>query len=171
LRRLLSIYVRINDAISVVILALGAVIVGFAVVALFSGAVERYVSGIGYAWLDDMPPMLLPWAVFPILGVLIRSDRHIAVEVLPTMLRGRARTLLRLAVYLVCLAAALTFFWAGVDAVAFFRELGEVSESEIEFPIWTMYLSFPVGFGLLANFSLEAALKEGWRLCGGEGEG
>tara|TARA_Y100000294_G_scaffold164269_2_gene170892 strand:- start:546 stop:1055 length:510 start_codon:yes stop_codon:yes gene_type:complete len=159
-QRAFTIYLRINDAIAVLALALGAAVVGFAVIALFSGAVERHVSGMGYTWLNDLPPMLMPWAVFPILGVLIRSDRHIMVEVLPTLLRGRARNLLRLTVYLICLVAALIFCWAGGEAVLFFRSLGEVTESEIEIPIWTMYLSFPVDFALLANFSLEAVLRE-----------
>ena len=148
-------------------LALGAAIVGFAVIALFSGAVERYVSGMGYTWLNDLPPMLMPWAVFPILGVLIRSDRHIMVEVLPTLLRGRARNVLRLTVFSICLVTALIFCWAGGEAVMFFRNLGEVTESEIEIPVWTMYLSFPVGFALLANFSLEAVLKEVQQFLGG----
>ena len=168
MQRIFNVYVRINDLLSAAAVGLGALIVGFALIALFSGAVERYAIGMGYAWLNDLPPMLMPWAVFPILGALIRTDGHIKVEVLPSMLHGRKRSYVQLAVYTVCLISALVFCWGGWEAVSFFRTLGEVTESEIEFPIWYMYVSFPVGFALLANFSFESILRECQRLMAAE---
>lgn len=164
MQRIFKFYVRINDIISAAIVGLGALIVGFALIALLSGAMERYAIGMGYAWLNDLPPMLMPWAVFPILGVLIRTDGHINVELLPTMLRGRARSAVRLTVYFISLTSALVFCWGGIEAVSFFRKLGEITESEIEFPVWYMYAAFPFGFAILANFSFESILREFQRL-------
>jgi TRAP-type C4-dicarboxylate transport system permease small subunit len=159
-QRLFKIYVRFNDILSATTVGLGALIVGFAVLALFGGAVERYALGMGYAWINDLPPMLMPWAVFPILGALIRSGGHIKVELLPALVSGRNKSYVQLGVYVVCLLSALVFCWGGWEAVSFFRTLGEVTESEIEFPIWYMYVSFPFGFALLANFSFEGILRE-----------
>ncbi|HER26547.1 MAG TPA: TRAP transporter small permease [Rhodospirillales bacterium] len=168
MERIFNVYVRINDIISAAAFSLGALIMGFALIALFSGAIERYFIGMGYAWINDLPPMLMPWAIFPILGALIRTDGHIRVEILPTLVQGRTQTVIRLAVYVICLISALVFCWGSSGAVAFFRTLGEVTETEIEFPIWYMYLAFPVGFGLLANFSFESALRECRRLMATE---
>ena len=168
MRRLLALYSAINDGISAVVLTLGAAIVAFAVLALFGSAVERHVSGVGYTWLIDFPPLLLPWAVFPILGLLIRYDRHVRVELLLAGLDVRGRSLVRLVAYLTCVVVGVVFGVASADAVAFFRQLGEVSETEIQVPLWTLYLSFPVGFGLLANFAFERALIECRRLAAGD---
>ena len=35
----------------------------------------------------------------------------------------------------------------------------EMMELEIDIPIWWMYLSFPVGFIILASFSLELTVQ------------
>ena len=160
MQSIFNVYVRFNDILSAAAIGLGALIVGFAVLALFGGALERYFLGMGYAWINDLPPMLMPWAVFPILGVLIRSGGHIKVELLPALVKGRKQSYVQLCVYAICLVSALVFCWGGWEAVSFFRQLGEVTESEIEFPIWYMYVSFPFGFALLANFSFEALIRE-----------
>ena len=78
------------------------------------------------------------------------------------------RSLVRLVAYLTCVVVGVVFGVASADAVAFFRQLGEVSETEIQVPLWTLYLSFPVGFGLLANFAFERALIECRRLAAGD---
>jgi TRAP-type C4-dicarboxylate transport system permease small subunit len=51
----------------------------------------------------------------------------------------------------------------------FFRQLGQMSTTEIEFPLWVLYTSYPLGFALAANFALESLLLElaGRRTAGG----
>ena len=51
--------------------------------------------------------------------------------------------------------ASLIFFKAGMEATMLYFNLGQMMELEIDVPIWWMYLSFPVGFIILALFSLE----------------
>jgi TRAP-type C4-dicarboxylate transport system permease small subunit len=48
----------------------------------------------------------------------------------------------------------------GVKTVLFFRQLGQVSTTEIEFPLWVLYTSYPLGFLFAANFALESLLCE-----------
>lgn len=159
---------RVNDVVAVAAMALGMAIIAFAALALFVAAVERFVAGHGYAWMNDLPPYLLPWCVFPLMGVLFRSGRHITVEVAPSALKGSAQRLLRLLVALITLAAGIYFCFAGIDATGFFRMLGEVTETEIQVPLWLFYAAFPVGFALLALFALESVLRELLGLAGWE---
>ena len=162
--RFLSLYSSINDKLSSVVVSLGAIIVAFVVLALFISVVERQISGIGYTWLNDFPPLLLPWIVFPVVGVLLRHDQHVSVELFLTKLDARGRSLVRLIVYFTCTVAGITFGLATTEAVLFLKELGEVSETEVKVPIWTLYLSFPIGFILMANFAFERALIECYHL-------
>jgi TRAP-type C4-dicarboxylate transport system permease small subunit len=150
----------LNDRIARTVMAAAMVIIAFMVIALFGGAVTRYLTGIGYDWVLELPPMLVPWLVFPLLGVLLRSGQHIGVDFMPAKLTNRGKVLLRIFCNFVAFAAALTFLYAGVNAVALFKMLGQITEMEIEFPIWYMYLSFPVGFGVLASFSAELVLAD-----------
>ena len=129
------------------------------VLALSGSAVTRYVSGTGYDWFIELPPALVPWMVFPLLGPLLRSGSHIQVDLLPTFLGGRAGLWLKLFVYTLMFAGSLIFAQAGNEAVALFRRLGQLMELEIEVPIWWMYLAFPTGFVILALFSVELWLE------------
>jgi len=160
LRLLVAFLSRINTVIEKLAVGLGMCILAFAALALFAQAVERHTTGQGYAWMNDFPPFLVPWCVFPVMGVLLRSDRHITVELAPTLLHGNALHLLNLFVGLICLAAGLYFCWTGSAAVGFFQMLGEYTETEIRIPFWWLYAAFPTGFGILALFALERVLQE-----------
>ena len=47
-----------------------------------------------------------------------------------------------------------------------YYNLGQVMEIEISIPIWWMFLAFPVGFFILALFSLELMLENLLNLLG-----
>lgn len=158
--RFLEAYRKVNDALEALIVGFTGVVVLLIVVLPFVAAVVRFGTGEGYTWLAESPPQLVPWVVFPLLGVLLRHDRHIAVDVLPHFLTGRRLALLRLAVLGICLASSLAFAAFGARTVLFFQKLGQMSTTEFEFPLWVLYMSYPIGFLLAANFCLEALLRE-----------
>jgi TRAP-type C4-dicarboxylate transport system permease small subunit len=156
----LDAYKKVNDALEWLIAGFAGLLILLIVALPFVSAVVRYVTGEGYTWLAESPPQLVPWVVFPLLGVVLRHDGHIAVDVLPHYVQGRTLTLLRAAVLGACLAAAVAFAVFGVKTVAFFAQLGQMSTTEIEFPMWVLYISYPLGFILAANFALESLLRE-----------
>lgn len=163
MRLLLGVYRLLhgfNTLVQKLALGLGMAIVAFAVLSLFAAAIERHVTGRGYAWMNDLPPFLLPWCVFPLMGVLLRSGRHISVDVAPTLLPAGPAQVLRLVVGLIALVSGIYFCNAGIEATSFFRMLGEVTETEIQFPFWFLYAAFPTGFAILALFALEMVLRE-----------
>lgn len=129
------------------------------VLALTFSAITRYVSGTGYDWFIELPPSLVPWLVFPLLGPLLRSGSHIQVDLMPNFLTGRKLLFLKLFVYATMLVGAVVFFLAGNEAVALFRRLGQLMELEIELPIWWMYLAFPTGFAILFLFAFELMIE------------
>ncbi len=158
--RFLEAYRKVNDALEALIVGFTGVVVLLIVLLPFVAAVVRFGTGEGYTWLAESPPQLVPWVVFPLLGVLLRHDQHIAVDVLPHSLTGRPLALLRLAVLAISFVSAVAFTAFGARTVLFFRQLGQMSTTEIEFPLWVLYVSYPLGFLLAANFCLEALLRE-----------
>jgi TRAP-type C4-dicarboxylate transport system permease small subunit len=156
---LVGAYARLNDRLAAAITAVASALMMIIVVAPFAAAVIRYWTGQGYDWLAELPPQLLPWVVFPLVGVLLRKERHIAVDVLPHFLEGRGLAVLRAIVMAISLAGCVLFAVYGAIAVRFFAQLGQISTTEIEFPLWWLYVSYPLGFALAANFCLEALLR------------
>lgn len=158
--RFLDAYKKVNDALEWLIVGVTGLLVIVIVALPFIAAVVRWITGEGYTWLAETPPQLVPWVVFLLIGVVLRHDGHIAVDVMPHYLKGRSLTLLRAGVLASCVAAALAFTVFGWNTVLFFRQLGQMSTTEIEFPLWMLYVSYPLGFLLCANFAFESLLRE-----------
>lgn len=156
----------INRLLELLTAVLASTIAAIMVLALSLSAVTRYVSGTGYDWFIELPPSLVPWMVFPLLGPLLRSGAHIKVDLMTNLLKGRALLLLHLFIYATMLVGSVIFFLAGNEAVALFRRLGQLMELEIEVPIWWMYLAFPTGFAILILFSFELFLETLTKLLG-----
>ena len=157
---MLYLLLAINNILNRVILWLATIIVALMVLALSLSALTRYVSGIGYDWFIELPPVLTSWLVFPLLGPLLVQGKHIKVDFLTSILSDKNKIILRIFVAIVALMAGLIFCTAGVDATVLYYNLGQKMELEIDVPIWWMYLAFPTGFLILILFSTQMFLEE-----------
>ena len=157
---MLYVLLAINNILNRVILWLATIIVALMVLALSLSALTRYVSGIGYDWFIELPPVLTSWLVFPLLGPLLVQGKHIKVDFLTGILSDKSKIVLRVFVAIIALTAGLIFCKAGIDATVLYYNLGQKMELEIDVPIWWMYLAFPTGFLILILFSMQMILEE-----------
>ena len=158
---------KFNQWLEKAVYLLATFIVANMVLALFLSALVRYLSGTGYDWFIELPPVLTSWLVFPMLGPLLKSGSHIKVDVLNNILSPRKLSLLRLVISLIALVASIIFLMAGIEATSLYFKLGQVMELEIEIPVWWVYLAFPTGFLIMAIFALELVLYEFLALLNG----
>ena len=145
----------LNQALFKISFAVAMTIVALMVMALSLSAITRFISGTGYDWLIELPPVLVCWLVFPLLGPLFKEGSHIQVDFLSAMLSRQQLYFLQIFTNAIALVAALVFFKAGLEATQLYYRLGQLMELEIDLPIWWMYLSFPVGFAIMGSFALE----------------
>lgn len=153
-------YRLFNDGLERVLLAIASLMVAIIVLLPFTSFMVRVLTGEGYSFLIETAPQLVPWMVFPVIGILLRRDSHIAVDVLPHFLSGSRLRSLRIVVLMICLIVTLMIGIFGITTTSFYAKLGQLSTTEIEFPIWYIYVSYPVGFLLAANFCLESLMGE-----------
>ena len=159
---------KFNEWLEKAVYLLAIFIVANMVLALFLSALVRYLSGTGYDWFIELPPILTSWLVFPMLGPLLKSGSHIKVDVLNNTLSPQNLSLLRLVISLIALIASIIFLMAGIEATSLYFKLGQVMELEIEIPVWWVYLAFPTGFLIMAVFALELVLSELLALLNGK---
>lgn len=145
----------LNDVLEKTVGLVSGLLIAVMVLIVFGGAVTRHMTGTGYNMVMELPPMLVPWLVFPLAGVLIRTGAHIGVDFLPDRLSPKGARWLRALVAALTLGAAVLFCIAGYEATDLFMMVGQRTEMEWSFPIWWIYLSFPVGFAIMASFALE----------------
>ena len=156
----------VNNFFASASLALAMLIIFIMVAALFLSATTRFITGTGFAWFIELPPVLVSWLVFPLLGPLLKKGQHIKVDFLTPILSKKSKIILFFIVNLVAFISACVFFKAGLDATIMYYNLGQVMEIEISIPIWWMFLAFPVGFFILALFSLELMFENLLNLLG-----
>ena len=154
----------INSTFERIVFTASITIVALIVTALTLSAVTRYVSGNGYDWFIELPPVLISWLVFPLLGPLLRKGQHIQVDFLSSMLNEKSILLVKLTNNLVVLVGSALFFRAGIDATVLYYNMGQILEIQLEVPIWWMYLAFPTGFFILTSHALELVLNDLSRL-------
>ena len=156
----------VNNYLAWATLTLAMLIIFIMVAALFLSAATRFITGTGFAWFIELPPVLVSWLVFPLLGPLLKKGQHIKVDFLTPILSEKSRYILFLLVNLIAFITACVFLKAGIDATSMYYNLGQVMEIEINIPIWWMFLAFPVGFFILALSSLELILENLFKLIG-----
>ena len=76
---------KLNNFLSKLSYSLAMLIVAIMVMALSLSAITRYISGTGYDWLIELPPILVCWLVFPLLGPLLKEGNHIQVDFLSSL--------------------------------------------------------------------------------------
>ena len=150
---------KLNNFLSKLSYSLAMLIVAIMVMALSLSAITRYVSGTGYDWLIELPPVLVCWLVFPLLGPLLKEGNHIQVDFLSSLVSSTTNIYIKILMNITAFLASLIFITAGFDATALYYRLGQMMELELDIPIWWMYLSFPVGFVILALFSIEMTIQ------------
>ena len=148
----------VNNFLASASLTLAMLIIFIMVAALFLSATTRFITGTGFAWFIELPPVLVSWLVFPMLGPLLKTGNHIEVDFVSTILSAKSIKYVKFSVYLISFISSFIFFKAGLEATLLFYNLGQMMELEIDVPIWIMFLSFPVGFIIMGLFSLELLL-------------
>ena len=149
----------VNSILSKIAMTLATCIIFIMVAALTLSASTRFFTGSGFAWFIELPPVLVSWLVFPLLGPLLKKGQHIQVDFITSLLSDKSKKLLNISVNLVAFISACVFFKAGYDATLLFFNLGQLLEIEIDVPIWWMYLAFPVGFFILGLVAIELLIE------------
>jgi C4-dicarboxylate transporter DctQ subunit len=122
----------------------------------FLQVVLRYVFGTGLVWSLEVTTYLFAWLVLVGMSYGVRTQAHIAVDLLTAKLPPRAAR----GVALVTLAFALTYCALMIfGAVTFVERLMELGNAARDIPVqrWVLTAVMPFGFVLLAIRLLQAA--------------
>ena len=99
-----------NGILTKITFFIAMVIVSIMVLALSASALTRYISGHGFDWFIELPPALVSWLVFPLLGPLLKTGSHIEVDFVSTVMTKRTLRFVKLFVYFISLLSSFIFF-------------------------------------------------------------
>ncbi|WP_159996592.1 TRAP transporter small permease [Roseomonas sp. 18066] len=113
----------------------------------------RYLAGLPQPWIDKAAGWLVVGLVLLAAPEAQRRFEHIGVDVITERLTGRAARVMRLVGTLSVALVAGILLSAGLEAVAFSRMIGIMTEIE-GVPVWWIQAMLPLGSALLLVVAL-----------------
>lgn len=96
---------------------------------------------------DEMARYLMIWSIYIGIVIVTRQRAHVAVDILPNVLRGAARTALLIFIQLCVLGTLAWLLKLSLGLIALATNSGQASPI-LKIPYWFMYSSMAIGFGL-----------------------
>ena len=121
--------------------------------------VMRYVFNRPPVWTDEVVGFMLVGIVMLAAAQSLRRGEHIGVDILVARLSTRGRFWAQLWSSLSVLAVSLIFIVNGWRTAMFSRQLGILTEGNLEIPVFWLQLFLPLGGLMMLLVSLETILR------------
>lgn len=106
-------------------------------------------------WAEEGVRYLMIWAFFLTLGVAGHSGNHIRTELLVEHLGPRLRRLCHVLSSLVGVLFCGLLFYASLPQVHRYYTMGMMTESNLDLPLWLLFLVMPIGALLFLAYYLR----------------
>lgn len=132
---------------------------------VFVEVISRYVFGTSHAFTEEFSKTLMVWFVYLIVGVVMQKHGHVAVDLLPTRIKGvKGKSILNIIICSLVLLFCIVVFIAGVQTVAILKASGGVPPTEFGIPLWIVALCLPIGLIFLIFYTTTDLISSIYRL-------
>ncbi len=157
---------KINNFIAGIESWLLIVIVLAMVILSFLQVILRNVFAQGIIWGDTFLRHLVLWVGFIGASLATREDKHINIDVLGRLLKGKAQHINQMVINFFSMFIAGYLGWASWRFVMMEKKFG--SELLSGLPVWYFQIIIPVGFALMALRFLFSLIENSGKLAGKE---
>lgn len=141
----------VTEKVENCIMSIGLLLISIIV---FANVVARYFFDHSFAWSEELSRYIIVWVTFFGISSCARYDGHVCVDLLPNMLKGKAKQVQQLVVCLISLALSVYMTVISIQFTITQFEGGNTSIA-IAIPIWVIYLSTCIGFFLMSYVYLR----------------
>lgn len=159
MNRVKSIYHIITSIIARIIEVTSGLLFFFSLCIAVYEVFMRYVFKEPHDWGDELSLTAMLFSVFLAACLALREGHMTIVDVVPQMLKPRARDILELMINIVTTITCAVFGWSGFLTVQMFFIRGSKASSSLEIPFWLVYIALPLSMGLCALVGLESIFK------------
>ncbi|MCF4997562.1 TRAP transporter small permease subunit [Pseudomonas syringae] len=121
---------------------------------LFEG-ISRAAFDSSAFWAEESVRYLMVWSFFLTLGVSGNAGNHIRTDLLLERLGPRARSVCHVASSLVGITFCALLFFASLPQVHRYYTMGMMTESNLDLPLWFLFLVMPIGALLFLAYYLR----------------
>jgi C4-dicarboxylate transporter DctQ subunit len=150
---------RLNRALTLVENVVASTALAAAAIIAIVAVIVRYVFNEFIFWSEEAVIYLVLLSVFVGAVITLRHDEHVRVDLLPVLLKGRAKLGVQI------LASLLTLAYLGLLGAYGWVLLFEPGTSgtvtpALKLPLWVVYFALPLGFTLMFLRTLEVLFRQ-----------
>ena len=139
-----------------VILNVGALLLGAAMLLMLFEAMSRSLAGKSYDYVEELVRYAVVWSFFLCLAVSARHGFHIRADIVRDQLPPSIRHGCDIVSAVCGILFAAFLLYAGLLQTRQLVRNGMLTESSLDWPIWTVQIVLPIGAAMLLVFYLGA---------------
>ncbi|MDO5666256.1 MAG: TRAP transporter small permease [Alcaligenaceae bacterium] len=121
---------------------------------MFEG-LGRSAFNISYFWAEEAVRYLLIWAFFLVFGVAGSSGHHIRTDLVIAKLPKGVKQIFNGLASLFGVIFSGFMFYASIPQVLRYHKMGMMTESNLDLPMWLVFMAMPIGSALLFIYYLR----------------
>ena len=129
---------------------------------VFANVIARYFFQTAFAWSEELARYVVVWVTYFGISSCARYHTHVGVDLLSNFLKGRAKLVYQALICLISVGLSVYMTYISIGFTIMQYKGGNTSIA-IAIPIWLIYLSTNIGFGLMSYVYLRNFMK----LCSG----
>lgn len=106
---------------------------------------SRHLLGVSYFWAEESVRFLLLWSFFLTLGIAGFQQYHIRTELLVQRFPPALQRVSWIVASVVGMAFSSILAYSSIAQVKRYYTMGMLSESNLEMPMWIIFLAMPIG--------------------------
>ena len=134
---------------------------------LLASILSNLFTGSTLPWASELSQYIMIWVVFIGASILIRSSGHVNMDLLIRFLPDKAKLYLEIFIYLVVFVFLSYLTYVGWNMTSEVYSNGQTM-AYVNMPMAWAYLSYPIGFFLMAINSLKIVIIKLRTAIGGE---
>lgn len=144
-----------------VIESLVCIILGADLLLILVEITTRYFFAVSRSYMEEIPKYSLPIIAFLMMGILLKRQSHIAVDIIPTVLKNKPKAMagLRVLIHLVTGLGAFGLLYASILITQFNYRSGRMTRMEFDIPAWTLYLGLILGAAILILYAIASMVQ------------
>jgi len=120
----------------------------------FIDVIARFIFSHAYFWMHQLLAWVMIWAVFLVIGLLLKEGGHVSVDIATTKLRGVSRRALLTINWLATLLFCSLLTWSAVEYMGYLMGHHVTRLLHIHIPFWPINICTLVGFGVAALYCI-----------------
>jgi len=143
MKKFLSIYYKIDDAIMLFIKYLCALLLTVMIVVCFTNTVCRYCLNFSFKWAEEIVRYAAVWVTCVGAALTARADDHVTLDLLQEVIKnGKVRAVLYALTRTLACAVLLALMPAAIEMVNIYKN---AFSTGARMPQWVLYISYPIG--------------------------